>query len=111
MCLQFAWPGMPCVNMHSSIFPALFLQGAPVADGLVEICRQDVAMVGLAGLCHDLGHGPFSHVFDREFLARKGITHWWVIFSHFSPARVDSLFDLVRAGTAHRRPSAAPAPG
>ncbi len=41
------------------------------------ISPSDIQCVQIAGLCHDLGHGPFSHVFDNEFMkqARPGF-HW-----------------------------------
>ena len=34
----------------------------------LDMDASDIRVVSLAGLVHDLGHGPFSHVFDNEFL-------------------------------------------
>jgi len=45
--------------------------------GDVDMDRNDIKCVTLAGLLHDVGHGPFSHVFDYEFLKLMGINNWY----------------------------------
>lgn len=33
------------------------------------------SLLRMAGLLHDVGHGPFGHFFDDQYLARFGVTH------------------------------------
>eukprot|EP00920_Eleutheroschizon_duboscqi_P030586 GHVT01073964.1.p1 GENE.GHVT01073964.1~~GHVT01073964.1.p1 ORF type:complete len:746 (+),score=63.51 GHVT01073964.1:661-2898(+) len=60
-----------------------------------EVRRQH-ALVQIAGLCHDLGHGPFSHTFESSFLntQREPGTPKWC-HERMSMILVDALLDDV----------------
>ncbi|RIB16911.1 hypothetical protein C2G38_2246724 [Gigaspora rosea] len=58
---------------------------------------KDLECVTLAALCHDLGHGPFSHVFDHEVIPELGkvLNHGKIKWKHedASEMMLDHLYE------------------
>jgi HD superfamily phosphohydrolase len=41
-----------------------------VLGGTSQVGAEDIRAIAIAALCHDLGHGPLSHMWEREVIGR-----------------------------------------
>ncbi|XP_062570627.1 deoxynucleoside triphosphate triphosphohydrolase SAMHD1-like isoform X2 [Saccostrea cucullata] len=58
----------------------------------ISIDEKDILCVEIAGLCHDLGHGAFSHLFDLMFIPRINRKSKWK-HEEASIQMLDRIFD------------------
>ncbi|RIA99444.1 hypothetical protein C1645_747297 [Glomus cerebriforme] len=59
----------------------------------LEYNERDLKCVTLAALCHDLGHGPFSHLFEKEFIKKIRPERKWK-HEDGSKMMVNHLFEV-----------------
>ena len=50
----------------------------------LNITMSDILCIKLAALCHDLGHGPFSHMFDGLFISSVPECKNWKVMTFYN---------------------------
>uniref|UniRef100_A0A3P9IF46 HD/PDEase domain-containing protein n=1 Tax=Oryzias latipes TaxID=8090 RepID=A0A3P9IF46_ORYLA len=77
----FVYPGASHNRFEHSIGVAYLagLQARTLRENQPElnITDKDILCLEIAGLCHDLGHGPFSHLFDQMFMPQANGNEEW----------------------------------
>ncbi len=73
---HLAYPGAQHTRFEHSI-GCLYLAGLATTSlsNKVELSDEDIQEVRLASLLHDIGHGPFSHLFDEILVEKAMIRH------------------------------------
>lgn len=70
--VYFVFPGASHNRFEHSIgvsyLSGLMLEGLCTRQPTLEVRDEDISDIRIAGLCHDLGHGPYSHLFDNVFM-------------------------------------------
>lgn len=71
---EYVYPAANHTRFEHSL-GAMYLAGVLAQSLPVELKTDDLERVKIAALLHDVGHGPFSHVFDSILIRSLGKTH------------------------------------
>lgn len=73
---HYAYPGATHTRFSHSL-GTLYLAGY-IGDILFAknfLSKDDLQKLRVAALLHDIGHGPFSHLFEEVIFSKRGLTH------------------------------------
>ncbi|MEM3673710.1 MAG: HD domain-containing protein [Candidatus Bathyarchaeia archaeon] len=73
---EYVYPGANHTRFEHSV-GVMYLAGKVVENPNISrrISGEEAEMVRIAALLHDVGHGPFSHVFEHLLIKELGKTH------------------------------------
>jgi HD superfamily phosphohydrolase len=73
---EYVYPGANHTRFEHSV-GVMYLAGRVVENPNISQCisEDEAEMVRIAGLLHDVGHGPFSHVFEQLLIKELDKTH------------------------------------
>eukprot|EP00386_Alphamonas_edax_P009813 GDKI01032148.1.p1 GENE.GDKI01032148.1~~GDKI01032148.1.p1 ORF type:complete len:753 (+),score=208.49 GDKI01032148.1:158-2416(+) len=104
---QWVWPTATHSRFEHSL--GVSYMGLTLFDRLASKCGVSLrdpeiqlyrSCVGIAGLCHDLGHGPFSHTFEYALINRgKPKSQWWH-HEHMSSLMLEDMIENYMDGPA-----------
>lgn len=101
---EYVYPGANHTRFEHSI-GVMYLAGILAESLPVELSEEDIQMVRIAGLLHDVGHGPFSHIYESlsiKYLenTHEDLTRWIILESEladilsdtgYSPQKISKL--------------------
>ncbi len=73
---EYVYPGANHTRFEHSV-GVMYLAGRVVENPNIShrISKEEAVMVKIAALLHDIGHGPFSHVFEHLLIKELDKTH------------------------------------
>ena len=73
---EYVYPGANHTRFEHSV-GVMYLAGMVAENPNISQCvsEDEAEMVRIAGLLHDVGHGPFSHVFEQLLIKELDKTH------------------------------------
>jgi len=79
---DYVYPGATHTRFEHSI-GVMHLAGLLASSLPEQLSPEEIQEVRIAGLLHDVGHGPFSHTYEHLLVKKLGKTHedltQWVI--------------------------------